>query len=203
MMASFYAARNATIHDKKSLCIHAFPGPAGSPIGPVNGTAPTIAEPPHYIKGEVLSAGWFGPVKAPWQVMQAPEFTPLDVINAMKQASADMLVQSLAPFLIIAEETSFFGYGWFYVRLCARPTAHTTHARARTLTHTHTLSNVCACAVGVHLRAVVHSSSATSSTRRCDARVLQQRIEKVTCTFGCFRSQHRAGPNVSLCRTIQ
>jgi hypothetical protein len=33
----------------------------------------------------------------------------MDVINATKQASADMLVQSLAPFLIMAEETSFFG----------------------------------------------------------------------------------------------
>ena len=136
MMASFYAARNATIHDKKSLCIHAFPGPAGSPIGPVNGTAPAVAQPPHFIKGEVISAGWFGPVKAPWQVMQAPEFTTLDVVNAMKQASADMLVQSLAPFLIIAEETSFFGYGWFYVRLCTqncmavpgpRPLQHDAH----------------------------------------------------------------------------
>lgn len=32
----------------------------------------------------------------------------------MKKASGDMLVESLAPFLIMAEETSFFGYGWFY-----------------------------------------------------------------------------------------
>lgn len=60
--------------------------------------------------------------------MQAPEFTPLDVVNAMKQASAEMLVQSLASFLIIAEETSFFGYGWFYVRLlCVLSAANVQH----------------------------------------------------------------------------
>lgn len=107
---TIYAARNATMLDKKSVCFHAFPGPAGAPLGGVNGTATTHPSPPHNsMAGEILSAGWYGPTKAPWQWMKAPEYTPLDVVNSMKQASADMLVQSLAPFLIMAEETSFFG----------------------------------------------------------------------------------------------
>ena len=58
------------------------------------------------------NTGWYGPKKAPWQWMKAEDgYTPMDVVNATKQATADMLVESLAPFLIMAEETSFFGYG--------------------------------------------------------------------------------------------
>ena len=115
MRDSFYSIRNATMIDKKSFMLHAIPGPAGSPLGEVNGSAATHPSPPHGGQsGSVLSFGWWGPKPAPWQWMQAPEYKPVDVVNAMKQASADMLVQSLAPFLILAEETSFFGYGWFY-----------------------------------------------------------------------------------------
>jgi hypothetical protein len=66
------------------------------------------------MSGDITTFGWWGPVKAPAQWMKAPEYAPIDVVNATKQASADLLVQSLAPFLIVAEETSFFGYGWFY-----------------------------------------------------------------------------------------
>jgi hypothetical protein len=66
------------------------------------------------MSGDIITGGWAGPVQAPWQWMKAPEYTPEQVINATKQMSADMLVQSLAPFLIMAEETSFFGYGGFY-----------------------------------------------------------------------------------------
>jgi hypothetical protein len=113
---TIYAARNATALDKKTVCFHAFPGPAGTPLGGVNGTATTHPSPPHNsMAGNILSTGWYGTQKAPWQWMTAEDgYTPLDVVNATKQATADMLVQSLAPFLIMAEETSFFGYGWFY-----------------------------------------------------------------------------------------
>ena len=45
-----------------------------------------------------------GPEKAPAQWMQAPEYSPIDVVNATKQASADMLVQSLAFFLLFFDE---------------------------------------------------------------------------------------------------
>jgi hypothetical protein len=108
---TIYAARNATIYDHKTVTFHAFPGPAGQPLGGVNGTATTHPSPPgNSMAGEVLSTGWAGPLKAPWQWMKAEDgYTPLDVVNATKQASADMLVQSLAPFLIMAEKTSFFG----------------------------------------------------------------------------------------------
>ena len=33
---------------------------------------------------------------------------------ACRTAAAAVLVQSLAPFLIVASERTFFGYGWFY-----------------------------------------------------------------------------------------
>ena len=110
---TIYAARNATIHDKKTVCFHASPGPTGVPLGSVNGTAATRPSPPHNSKaGEIVSPGWYGPEKAPWQWMKATDgYRPMDVVNATKQATADMLVQSLAPFLIMAEESSFFGYG--------------------------------------------------------------------------------------------
>lgn len=88
--AAIYAARNATMVDKKSFCMHAFPGPAGSPLGGVNGTGATHPSPPHKtVAGEITSAGWFGPKKAPWQWMKAPEYTPLDVVNAMVKIPTD------------------------------------------------------------------------------------------------------------------
>ena len=34
--------------------------------------------------------------------------------SACRQAAADRLVESLAPFLIVAAPNVFFGYGWFY-----------------------------------------------------------------------------------------
>ena len=55
---TIYAARNATIHDKKTVCFHAFPGPAGAPLGGVNGTAATHPSPPHNsMAGEIVSTG--------------------------------------------------------------------------------------------------------------------------------------------------
>jgi hypothetical protein len=55
---TIYAARNATIHDKKTVCFHAFPGPAGAPLGSVNGTAATRPSPPHNsMAGEIVSTG--------------------------------------------------------------------------------------------------------------------------------------------------
>ena len=59
---TIYAARNATIHDKKTVCFHAFPGPAGVPLGGVNGTATTHPSPGfnghNSVAGEILSTGW-------------------------------------------------------------------------------------------------------------------------------------------------
>jgi len=47
MRASLYAMRNATLLDKKTLCVHAVPGPAGTPLVTVNGTGTTHPSPPH------------------------------------------------------------------------------------------------------------------------------------------------------------
>ena len=97
MRKSIYAMRNATMIDKKTLCIHAIPGPAGTPIIGINGTAATHPSPPHgSTSGDVLAFGWWGPTKAPAQWMKSPEYSPIDVVNATKQASADMLVQVLS-----------------------------------------------------------------------------------------------------------
>lgn len=60
--------------DKKSVCFHAFPGPAGAPLGPVNGSGTTHTSPGFNghptMAGPVLSTGWYGPIKAPWQWMK-------------------------------------------------------------------------------------------------------------------------------------
>ena len=46
-------------------------------------------------------------------VLAGPTHVP-ESAEACRQAAADRLVQSLAPFLIVAAENVFFGYGWFY-----------------------------------------------------------------------------------------
>ena len=90
MEASFkniIAASNAG----HTVVIHAFPGPATVPFNhigtPQNGF-------------EINS--WAGPVKAP------------TVADAVRKAAADRLVESLAPFLIVANERVFLSYAWFY-----------------------------------------------------------------------------------------
>ena len=46
---------------------------------------------------------------AAWLAAQVPA-----TADACRAASAARLVESLAPFLIVASERVFFGYGWFY-----------------------------------------------------------------------------------------
>ena len=70
-------------------------GPPPSPPGPHH-------HPMHGPDERVVIASWAGPVPGP------------QTLDAAKQAMADRLVESLAPFLIVATETVFFGYGWFY-----------------------------------------------------------------------------------------
>lgn len=78
------------------MVIHAFPGPAGINDQEQGGMFPT--------RGDVAThntfhvAAWAGDTPVP----EDP--------NACRAASADRLVQSLAPFLIVATERVFFGY---------------------------------------------------------------------------------------------
>ena len=75
----------------KTIVIHAFPGPATVPfnsIGPVG--------------NQFRTASWAGATKSPTDPALA------------RNASQDRLVESLAPFLIVANEHVFFSYGWFY-----------------------------------------------------------------------------------------
>ena len=74
-----------------TVVIHAFPGPATPPFKHV-GTP----------NNGFTIASWAGPVKAP---------TTLD---AVRKASSERLVESLAPFLIVANERVFLSYAWFY-----------------------------------------------------------------------------------------
>lgn len=69
--------------------MHAYPGPANAPFSSAPGI--TSAYP-----------GWDGSVTRP------------STVAGLQQAMSDMLVQSLAPYLIIAAPTTFFGYAWFY-----------------------------------------------------------------------------------------
>jgi hypothetical protein len=52
--------------------------------------------------GHFHVAAWAGPTPVPKEA------------DACRAASAEKLVESLAPFLIVASERVFFGYGWFY-----------------------------------------------------------------------------------------
>ena len=66
-------------------------GPAVPPFREINGSA-----------GFGRIPTWAGSVAAPAALDEA------------KQAMKTRLVESLAPFLIIASPTTFFGYGWWY-----------------------------------------------------------------------------------------
>eukprot|EP00039_Didymoeca_costata_P013434 m.203969 g.203969 ORF g.203969 m.203969 type:complete len:442 (+) comp15768_c2_seq3:94-1419(+) len=74
-----------------TVIIHAFPGPATVPFGPINGTNEHMAIP-----------SWGGATPRPTD------------LEDVKKASAERLVESLAPFLIVANPTVFFSYAWFY-----------------------------------------------------------------------------------------
>ena len=90
MEATFYAIRNASVNDRKTVVIHATPGPAVPPFGAyINGSAIRIPT-------------WAGPNPGPRSLSEA------------KLAMSTRLVESLAPFLIVAAPTVFFGYGWWY-----------------------------------------------------------------------------------------
>ena len=75
----------------KTISIHAFPGPATVPF-PARG-------PP---ENQFKVASWKGDTPVP------------NGTDDCRQAAADRLVESLAPFLIVASETTFFSYAWFY-----------------------------------------------------------------------------------------
>ena len=79
----------------KTVVLHFSPGPSMVPLlsFPQNAT-------PAYNK--FLALTWQGPAK-----------TPLTA-DGVRQAAADVLVQALAPFLIVANERVFLQYAWFY-----------------------------------------------------------------------------------------
>lgn len=79
----------------KTVVLHFSPGPSMVPIlsYPQNAT-------PSYNK--FLALSWPGPTKIP------------DTAAGVRQAAADVVVQSLAPFLIVVNEHVFLQYAWFY-----------------------------------------------------------------------------------------
>jgi hypothetical protein len=95
--------RTATPLANKELSpqvIHAFPGPAGANDKAQGGMFPTRGD---AVGGNTFHvAAWAGPVEVP------------QTADGCRAAAAARLVESLAPFLIVASERVFFGYGWFY-----------------------------------------------------------------------------------------
>ena len=65
-----------------------------------NDPPPTPAPP--YTSNTFIATTWQGPVQMPVTT------------DGVRQAAADVLVQSLAPFLIVANEHVFLQYSWFY-----------------------------------------------------------------------------------------
>ncbi len=98
MRFSFDSIANATAAGK-TVVIHAFPGPAGTQAGG-EGMFPT--------RGNTSTGNTFH--VAAWAGAQHVQ----ESAEACRQAAADRLVESLAPFLIVVTERVFFGYGWFY-----------------------------------------------------------------------------------------
>ena len=83
----------------KTIVIHAFPGPAGAlvnggPMFPVRGNQ---SNPVPALRNDFRVAQWGGAERVP------------EDAEACRQASAARLVESLAPFLIVANENVFFG----------------------------------------------------------------------------------------------
>mmetsp|Transcript_5036 Transcript_5036/g.15329 ORF Transcript_5036/g.15329 Transcript_5036/m.15329 type:complete len:443 (+) Transcript_5036:20-1348(+) len=79
----------------KSAVLHFSPGTSFPPFVnlPQNAT-------PSYNK--FIACSWEGPVKLP------------TTADGVRQAAADVLVQALAPFLIVVNENVFLQYSWFY-----------------------------------------------------------------------------------------
>ena len=99
MRFSFESIINAS-NAGKTIVIHAFPGPAGANDKAQGGMFPTRGD---TATGNTFHvAAWAGPVKVP------------QTAEECRAAAAARLVESLAPFLIVATERVFFGYGWFY-----------------------------------------------------------------------------------------
>lgn len=98
MRFSFESIENASAAGK-TVVVHAFPGPAGTTAGgegmfPIRGNTAT---------GNIFhAAAWAGPIPLP------------ESADAVRAVTATRLVESLAPFLIVASERVFFSYGWFY-----------------------------------------------------------------------------------------
>lgn len=88
MRFSFDAIINASGMGK-TIAIHAFPGPAFVPFNSIGPAGDTFTV-----------ASWAGPVKSPTDPALA------------RAASQERLVESLAPFLIVANEHVFFSFGW-------------------------------------------------------------------------------------------
>eukprot|EP00041_Stephanoeca_diplocostata_P006875 m.95173 g.95173 ORF g.95173 m.95173 type:complete len:204 (-) comp16588_c0_seq4:302-913(-) len=97
MKYSFESIINASAAGK-TIVIHAFPGPAGT-----NSYGDMFPEIGDIKTGNTFHAAqWAGPQRVP------------TTGAGCRQASQERLVESLAPFLIVATERVFFGYGWFY-----------------------------------------------------------------------------------------
>jgi len=98
MRCSFDSIINASAAGK-TVVVHAFPGPAGSNAFP-GGMFPERGDP---TEGNTFHvAQWAGPVRVP------------ETAEGCREAADARLVESLAPFLIVASERVFFGYGWSY-----------------------------------------------------------------------------------------
>lgn len=79
----------------KTVILHFSPGPAFPPII----YYPPNPEPSY---NQFLAVQWAGPKQLP------------NTSEGVRQAAADALVQTLAPFLIVANEHVFLQYAWFY-----------------------------------------------------------------------------------------
>lgn len=79
----------------KTVVLHFSPGPAFPPFV----TYPKNASPAY---NAFIATSWDGPVKLP------------TTADGVRKAAADVLVQTLAPFLIVANEHVFLQYAWFY-----------------------------------------------------------------------------------------
>lgn len=79
----------------KSVVLHFSPGPAFPPFihYPKN---------PNPSFNQFIATTWEGPEKIP------------STADQVRQAAADVLVQTLAPFLIVVNEHVFLQYAWFY-----------------------------------------------------------------------------------------
>lgn len=71
-----------------SVLVHSFPGPATVPFTAVGAAG--------------AYPSWAGPEVRP------------STVDGLKKASVDRLVESLAPFLIVANERTWLSYAWFY-----------------------------------------------------------------------------------------